>query len=40
MTNLNETLADVVAEDASRARTLDHVCARVGLDASAVVAQL
>lgn len=55
MTKLNETLADVVAEDASRARTLDrlgldyccgrdetldHACARVGLDASEVVAQL
>jgi len=55
MTTRNETLADVVAADASRARTLDrlgldyccggdetldHACARAGLDAVEVIAQL
>jgi regulator of cell morphogenesis and NO signaling len=55
MTDLGETLADVVSNDPSSARTLDrlgldyccggaetldHACARIGLDVSAVVAEL
>jgi regulator of cell morphogenesis and NO signaling len=55
MTAPSQTLADLVAKDASRARvldrlgldyccggdeTLDHACARVGLDVAAVVAEI